>query len=159
MPANARGLVAEAERDAHDNRQQPATGPKEGGGMNKKQQQENILNHGLRLQRLYPETKERQNAGGFSAGPVSLCKALHRLEAEAHRYTEQLCNGPEISEADQEKKEASILARVKALLGAGPEVILNRDPRGYALKIDTENAKNLDIYKDWGGYGILCPEF
>jgi microcystin degradation protein MlrC len=69
------------------------------------------------------------------------------------------CNGPEIGEADQDKKEASVLKRARAILGKGPEIMLNLDPRGYALKIDTEIAKNLDIHKDMGGYGIICPEY
>ena len=38
-------------------------------------------------------------------------------------------------------------------------IFLNLDPRGYALKIDDQDARALDIYKDWGGYGIICPEF
>lgn len=39
-------------------------------------------------------------------------------------------------------------------------VFINRDPRGYALKIDdvwTHN-KQARIYRDFGGYGILAPE-
>jgi len=120
--------------------------------MNKKQQQaENILKHGFNLQNLYPESKRM--------GPVTLCKALHRIEAEAHRYAEQGCNGPEMTEAEQDKKEKSIVRRVNAILGPGPDIFLNGDPRGYALKIETEAANGLNIYKDWGGFGIICPEF
>lgn len=127
--------------------------------MNRKQRQaEQILKHGLDLQRIYPDTK-RVDHNGFPFGPVSLCKSLHRIEVKAHRYAEQLCNGPEISEKDQEKIEARLLKRVNEILGAGPAVFINTDPRGYALKIETEAAKTLDIYKDWGGYGIICPEF
>lgn len=39
-------------------------------------------------------------------------------------------------------------------------VFLNRDPRGYALKIDSEyvRAHSLAIHRDWGGYGIIAPE-
>ena len=125
--------------------------------MTKKQQTaESILRHGFALQRIYP-----QNTGG---GPVSLCKALRRLELEASRHAERLCsdeqycNQPD-AEAKHERKEASILARVNALLGPGPAVFINTDPRGYALKIETEAAKDLDIHKDWGGYGIIAPDF
>jgi len=121
--------------------------------MNKKQQQANIEAHGNKLQSLYPDT--------ISAGwtPVELCKRLHRIERKAHNYTLQLCNGPEISGEDQDKFQAHILKRLSKLLGKGPSVFINRDPRGYALKIETENAVGLDIYKDWGGFGIICPEF
>ena len=39
-------------------------------------------------------------------------------------------------------------------------VFVNRDPRGYALKIEDEyvRANGLQIHRDWGGYGILAPE-
>jgi hypothetical protein len=40
-------------------------------------------------------------------------------------------------------------------------IFLNGDARGYALKIQDDYVRdnNLDIHKDWGGYGILAPEF
>jgi len=116
--------------------------------MNKKQQQrQNILNHGFDLQRIYPESKKY--------GPVELCKKLHRLEARAGRMTEEMC----CVDVDHHKALNRIESRAKEILGAGPDIFVNTDPRGYALKIRTQDAKNLDIYKDWGGYGIICPEF
>ena len=119
--------------------------------MNKKQQQrENILQHGFNLQRIYPDTK--------CYGPVELCKKLHRMETKAHRLATEMCS----YDVDQESHDRAldrIENRVNDLLGNGPTVFVNRDPRGYALKIRSKNAKNLDIHKDWGGYGIICPEF
>ena len=119
--------------------------------MNKKQQQrENILNHGFDLQRIYPESKR--------FGPVELCKKLHRSETRAARITENMCSYP----IDMDKAEIqldNIETRVNDILGSGPHVFINRDPRGYALKIRTQEAKNLDIHKDWGGYGIIYPEY
>ena len=40
-------------------------------------------------------------------------------------------------------------------------VFVNGDPRGYALKIDDSYVKkfNLKIERDWGGYGIIAPDF
>lgn len=43
-------------------------------------------------------------------------------------------------------------------------IFINRDPRGYALKIDDEAIRELrahgkPIYSDCGGYGILAPDF
>ena len=37
---------------------------------------------------------------------------------------------------------------------------VNRDPRGYALKLElaTNEGHQFGIYTDWGGYGILCPK-
>jgi hypothetical protein len=40
-------------------------------------------------------------------------------------------------------------------------VFLNRDPRGYALKIDDEWMRahpQFRLHTDWGGYGIIAPE-
>ena len=50
--------------------------------------------------------------------------------------------------------------------------VINGDPRGYSLKIkeeqnrifvNSDDGKNHDQkvinYTDWGGYGILAPEF
>lgn len=40
-------------------------------------------------------------------------------------------------------------------------VSVDGDHRGYALKIKDEyvRAHNLKTHKDWGGYGILAPDF
>ena len=50
-----------------------------------------------------------------------------------------------------------------AFLGiTGHEAIfLNGDPRGYALKIKDDFIRDnkVNIYKDWGGYGIFAPDF
>lgn len=39
-------------------------------------------------------------------------------------------------------------------------VFLNRDPRGYSLKIESEWTKEHapELYQDWGGYGIIAPD-
>ena len=39
-------------------------------------------------------------------------------------------------------------------------VFVNRDPRGYALKIDDAwmGAQKAVLHRDWGGYGILAPD-
>jgi len=119
--------------------------------MNKKQlQKERILQHGFDLQRIYPDTK--------CYGPVELCKKLHRMEVKAHRMAEDMC----CYNVDQDAYDSTfdrIETRVNDLLGNGPTVFINQDPRGYALKISTEETKNLDIHRDMGGYGIICPEF
>ena len=40
-------------------------------------------------------------------------------------------------------------------------IFFNNDPRGYALKIDDEfvSKNKLEIHCDWGGNGILAPDF
>jgi hypothetical protein len=120
--------------------------------MNKKQRQaEQILRHGFKLQRIYPETKQY--------GPVELCKKLHRMEVRANRLSLEICNYAWVNRDKHSAALDRIEKRVNDLLGKGPAVFVNRDPRGYALKIRTEDAKDLNIHKDWGGYGIICPEF
>ena len=39
-------------------------------------------------------------------------------------------------------------------------IVVNRDPRGYALKIDESvmNALKLDLQKDMGGDGVIAPD-
>ncbi len=51
--------------------------------------------------------------------------------------------------------------KLRTLLGNSPApIIVNRDPRGYCLKIDDAwiAANNVKIHRDMGGYGIIAPE-
>jgi hypothetical protein len=124
--------------------------------MTKKQhREESIYRHGVRLKAIFKLPIER--------GAVDLYKTLHRLEAEAHRLAERECN-EQLPEGYSERKTASILKRLDAILGfktAGVPVFVNGDPRGYALKIEDAYVKehSLEIERDWGGYGLLAPEF
>ena len=43
--------------------------------------------------------------------------------------------------------------------GHGMSLFINGDCRGYALKLEDDVARDLAIYKDWGGYGIIAPDF
>jgi hypothetical protein len=138
-----------------------------------------ILTHGFNLARIFnvctsydpaqipeePATvcfkcgKLRYHHGG----PVALAKQVHRIEVRAHRLAEEYCNGI-IDETQDAKNEASILKALDNILNfkaQGIPVFVNGDPRGYALKIADEYVKahNLEIHRDWGGYGILAPEF
>jgi len=38
------------------------------------------------------------------------------------------------------------------------EFFINRDPRGYALKLNFGDERVAGVYTDWGGYGIIAPE-
>lgn len=113
-----------------------------------------IRRHGERLLAIFPKATERN--------PVTLCKRLRRLEAQGAALAARCCNGPEFREGEDDRITESILGMVDAILRfrlAGPAVFVNRDPRGYALKIDSDAARSLDIAKDWGGYGLIAPEF
>lgn len=119
---------------------------------------EAMLRHGFALMRVFPEARKL-----YEGHPIELYKRVHRLEAEAHTFAEKCCN-EDVPEDKQTRKDASILKRLDAILGykaAGVPIFLNGDPRGYAIKIDDAyvKANNLEIDRDWGGYGIVCPEF
>ena len=117
-----------------------------------------------------------------SADPIKLSKQLHGLEVKANRaatclcntntldrlaltrYEEQRGNVKQATEEDQDAFFDSILNKVDKILNfraQGIPVFINHDPRGYALKIKGEYVleNSLDIYRDWGGCGILSPEF
>ena len=87
---------------------------------------------------------------------------LQRLEDEAHSIAEYYCEH-NYTEKELENDEAYILNKLCNILGiqSHQAIFWNRDPRGYALKIDDEfmrdNAR--DFYRDWGGYGIIAPTF
>ena len=38
-------------------------------------------------------------------------------------------------------------------------MFFNFDARGYALKFFEDFSKDKPIHKDWGGYGIIAPDF
>ena len=92
--------------------------------------------------------------------PVKLCKRLFRLENKAHKLALDFCNG-EIDQLEWDKKANKILTKVEAILKNKKVLFLNGDARGYALKIDDGYIRNnnLNIHKDWGGYGIVAPDF
>jgi len=91
--------------------------------------------------------------------PVKLCKGLHRIETTAHRLAEACCNGEIEDSVYAEKEQALILRLIKIIPSAGSTCFINGDPRGYALKITEEASKTFCGHKDWGGYGILAPDF
>ena len=133
----------------------------------KQRQAEQIKAHGENLLHLFPNATERD--------PIALCKKLRRLEAKARRICTDYCNGDFDDGENGEKLDAAlsaILAKVNATLGnpgsvgirlggrPNVPVFINRDPRGYALKIDDVwmHNKQPRLYRDFGGYGILAPE-
>lgn len=90
--------------------------------------------------------------------PDSL-RPLYYLEHKAHTMAENECNG--YKEYTDEQWNG-IEKRVRALFSKYLNgLILNGDPRGYTLKIDADilKSENIKLYQDWGGYGILCPDF
>ena len=87
---------------------------------------------------------------------------LCEIEVDGHSMAEDYCNG-KIESEEYEKNERQLLIEVSNIFCDTENIIhLNSDPRGHFIKIDDEylrNNKDLDIEKDWGGYGIVCPEW
>jgi hypothetical protein len=124
--------------------------------MTEKQKQM-IEVHGRALLVIFPNSIEQD--------PIKLCKKLRRLEARGAAIGLRLCNGPEYPTEDAaDIKTDTLLDKVNTLLGntARPlvPVFINRDPRGYALKIQEEwvRTNKVAIRQDWGGYGLIAPE-
>ena len=120
--------------------------------MNAKQASQ-VHAHGVKLLKIFPNATEQD--------PIMLCSKLHRLEIKGQRLALDYCNGVIDSEQVEPAGDRLVLAVIRLLRpdDSAPEIRLNLDPRGYALKIPSEDAARLDIHRDMGGYGILCPEF
>lgn len=104
---------------------------------------------------------------------ITLCKKLFRLEKKAHKLSTDYCNGI-LNCNEWEIETDKILLKVYQILNANTsfgllhniKIFVNADCRGYALKICDKDIKNkiqntlkLNIYCDWGGYGIIAPDF
>jgi len=115
----------------------------------------NIIEHGKNLLAIFPDA--------IIQDPVYLCKRLRFYELKAEASTTALCNGCIESLRDyHEQALERIESKVLKLLGLEScflPFFINRDPRGYALKLSDTYVKDLRIYKDCGGYGILAPDF
>lgn len=107
-----------------------------------------------------------------------LYRTLRWHEGRARRLAEDYCAGY----FDSDEWEIRAAKRVKAVLKvlgwkrkdnlAPIPIHVNGDPRGYALKLDEtwearreEEVENnyprivVGLVRDWGGYGILAPDF
>lgn len=132
---------------------------------------EAITRHGETLLRAFPHATDKN--------PVTLCKKLRRIENAVARPILDYANGD--SGVTLEHVDAaceSAIRRLSAVLGlnqpaTAPEepsmgIFINRDPRGYALKIGDEwtlefNRKQYELklpalHTDMGGYGIIAPD-
>ena len=121
--------------------------------MNKEQKEtlyKNIKKHGDNLKAIFK----------IDIDSIKLCKMLFRLENKAHQLATDFCNG-DINQLEWDTKGDKILAKVETILKDKKNLLLNGDARGYALKIDDKYIRdnNLSIYRDWGGYGIIAPDF
>lgn len=119
----------------------------------KERMYDRITKHGENLKIIF----------NLSDDPVKISKRVRIVEQKAGRVALAHCNG-DIDGDIADIEEKRILERLDKILNFKQQnipVIFNRDPRGYTLKIDDEYVRehHIDIYRDWGGYGIIAPEF
>ncbi len=127
-----------------------------------------IEKHGQDLNRIF-------NTG---IEPVALCKKVMRIERKAYEGTLCLCNtntlhlrelnqftGYDVKQATEKEQDAyfdKVWLSLEKVIGKKCREVcfINFDPRGYALKIKDEYVRehDLQIHKDWGGYGIIAPD-
>lgn len=119
----------------------------------KQKMYQNILAHGNNLNAIF-------NTG---IDPITLCKKLRRLELKAYKIALDWCNGENgIDSENIDSHTQPILNKVYSILGTEKyNILFNGDCRGYALKISDKTVREnkLTIYTDWGGNGILAPDF
>lgn len=90
-------------------------------------------------------------------GGLDAWRKLRRIEQKAAALALQLCNGPELSESDQERIKEEIKRSVAKVFGTlPPGFFINLDPRGYALKLEPGSVP-FKLHEDWGRYQILAP--
>lgn len=104
------------------------------------------------------QTLSKLAGGDCPPYPFQLLATLQRLENKAHRITTAECNGEMDSEVADEKL-SKIADKVRALLPNSYTFFINCDARGHALKIKPDEARELGMWSDMGGYGIICPDF
>ena len=119
----------------------------------KAEMEKRIMKHAENIETIF---------GGAHKQGMDLCKWLRRKEAAANRMAVDWCNG-DLSSEDWEAAGENVLQSVNEMLGNNTEkvpVFVNGDARGYTLKIKDEwiRENEIEIHKDWGGFGILAPD-
>lgn len=127
--------------------------------MNARQRMnEQIRQHGENLQGVF----------NLKMDADKLARKIHSLEVKAHKLATDYCNGENnVTTENWESLSDAILDKLDKITNykaQGIPIFVNGDARGYALKIDEPWVKGYTsvggrIYTDWGGYGILAPEF
>jgi hypothetical protein len=112
-----------------------------------------IKKHASILQAIFPDARE------------DFISDLYDLENRVCSMNTDYCNG-EIDYEDYLLEHNQFEQELQEILQPTDSSLLyvNGDPRGYGLKIQSEERNRLyeeqgiNIYSDWGGYGILAPE-
>ena len=103
-----------------------------------------------------------QIAGVSEYEGMLIYRKLRRIELKANRLAVMECNGlPENYKEGAAKQHTNNEKAVLKLLPGLQGFFVNGDCRGYTLKVYEQQAREFypNLHKDWGGYGILAPEF
>ena len=97
---------------------------------------------------------------GCEAPGLALWRQLRRIESWLSVYSVQHCNGDIDGDKWEEIKQQGRNRLFKVFGGRIPEgVFINSDPRGHALKLDSDKVSvPQGMERDWGGDGILAAE-
>jgi hypothetical protein len=118
----------------------------------------NSIDKYIMAQRIKKHGDNLKGIFNLDIDSIKLCKQLFRLENKAHQLATDYCNGD--FKGDITKESEKILSKVARILNTNTyNMFLNTDARGYALKFFEDFSKDKPIYKDWGGYGIIAPDF
>ena len=118
----------------------------------------NTIDKYVMTQRIKKHGDNLKSIFNLDIDSIKLCKQLFRLENKAHKLATDYCNGD--FEGNIVKESEKILSKVAKILNTNTfNMFFNRDPRGYALKFFEDFSKDKPIHKDWGGYGIIAPDF
>ncbi len=135
----------------------------------KERMYQRITEHGENLKKIFDLPEDTD--------PVKLCKMLMKIERIAHMATTNICNTnnlegmephyigktliqQETPIEEQDDFFEKIMVKIRKILGEKNIIFINHDPRGYALKIYPSCLSTSDrIYKDFGGNGIIAPDF
>lgn len=106
------------------------------------------------------------NILGIKDELLKVCfKSLKDIEHSGHKIAEKYCNG-EIDSTQIEELERKLKNNLLSTLKYAKQEVVNNiqfnwDPRGYFLKINDDYVRHnkLMITTDFGGYGIICPEW
>ncbi len=97
---------------------------------------------------------------------LNLWRQLCRVERLASDAATAQCNGTDYNgqpfreEKEWDEFDFFIHAKVRKIMGGNVVgFFFNKDPRGYALKIDPDNGRiPAGMHQDWGKNGILAAQ-
>lgn len=94
----------------------------------------------------------------------SIRSVLVRLENAIYKLCISQCNDTDFNTSKLDRSIDLAKQKIGAMFpDIAIDLYINKDPRGYTLKIDDEAMRSgkydlVKLDRDWGGYGILSPQ-